>query len=144
MEIKLAPPFIAGRCRASDRRPLLGGGLVLAAETGPFGRRLAEDIGGGGVVDRLQTTLEIRPSGEIFGFGGCNHFRGKAEISVDAISFGPLAATRKMCSPAVSDQEAKFFKALDQVRRWERDSPRRKLSLQDGDGREMVSLARLN
>jgi heat shock protein HslJ len=116
-------------------------GPAIAAEPDPFGRWLAEDIDGGGVIDRLQTTVEIKSSGEVFGFGGCNLFRGKAEISDRAIKFGPLAATRKMCTPAVSNQEMKFFKALDVVRLFDSDSLRRKLSLRDGDGREVLRLA---
>lgn len=131
---------------SSIRAAFLAAGALLpiglaAADAGPFGRWLAEDIGGGGVIDRLETTLEIEPSGAVSGFGGCNRFRGHAEISGAAISFGPLAATRKMCPPAIFDQETKFFRALDAVRSFERDPNRRKLSLRDVAGRTVAVLA---
>src|SRR5262245_48511789 len=71
----------------------------------PAGRWLAENIRGGGVIDRLQTILELGADGAISGTGGCNVMRGKATISGDTIAFGPIASTRKACSPAVMNQE---------------------------------------
>src|SRR5262245_16033622 len=51
------------------------------AAAGPIGRWLAEDIRGGGVIDRVQTVLEIAADGGISGSGGCNAMRGTATIA---------------------------------------------------------------
>ncbi len=45
------------------------------------GSWLAEDIGGRGVIDDLQTTLEIREDGTYGGMAGCNHFTGTFGLS---------------------------------------------------------------
>jgi len=82
------------------------------------GSWLAEDIGGNGVIDDLQTTLEIKPDGSYGGNGGCNTYRGKLKVQNGSIAFAPAAATRKMCAPAVMDQEQKFFDALGTVTSW--------------------------
>ncbi|WP_411036731.1 META domain-containing protein [Shinella sp. BYT-45] len=82
------------------------------------GTWLAEDIGGNGVIDNLQTTLEIKPDGSYGGNGGCNTYRGKLKVQNGNIAFAPAAATRKMCAPAIMDQEQKFFDALGTVTSW--------------------------
>jgi len=64
------------------------------AAAGPIGRWLAEDIRGGGVIDRVQMVLEIAADGAISGSGGCNAMRGTAIIAGDAIAFGAIASTR--------------------------------------------------
>ncbi|WP_439574273.1 META domain-containing protein [Phreatobacter sp.] len=133
-----------------DRRGFAGGaaGLAVFAGTkagageGPAGRWLAEDIRGGGVVDRIQTVLDIAGDGRVSGSGGCNRIAGQARIEGPAISFSQMASTRMACPPAVMDQEMKFLSALGEVRRWRIDGPRRKLILEDGNGAVLVVLAR--
>ncbi len=117
---------------------------VIAAPIDLFGRWLAEDIGGGGVIDRLQTVLEVRDDGAVSGSGGCNRFAGRAEIAGDAIRFGPIAGTKMMCPPAAMDQETKFFAALPQAASWRIDQQTRKLTLLDAEGRALVVLARMD
>ncbi|MGE6785746.1 META domain-containing protein [Ensifer adhaerens] len=93
----------------------------VAAENVPeqlVGTWLAEDIGGGGVIDNLQSTLEIREDGTYGGMAGCNHFTGTFSLSDSRITFGPAASTRKMCVPAVMNQEQKFLKALSSELSW--------------------------
>ncbi|WP_119387950.1 YbaY family lipoprotein [Taklimakanibacter lacteus] len=107
------------------------------------GRWLAEDIRGGGVIDRLQTVLEIAEDGKITGSGGCNRFTGRATIAGENFTIGPVASTNMACSPAIMDQEQKFFAALREVRTWKVDPTRRKLALLDADGRALIVLARM-
>ena len=109
----------------------------------PVGRWLAESIRGGGVIDRLQTVLEVGADGAISGTGGCNAMRGRATISGDTIIFGSIASTRKACSPAVMDQESKFFAALNDTQTWRVDPVRRKLILMDGNRNPVVVFARM-
>jgi len=112
------------------------------AET-PAGRWLAEDIRGGGVIDGLQTVLEIADDGTVTGSGGCNRMAGKATLSGNRITFGNAAATLMACVPAAMDQERKFFDALKDVRTWRVDPLRRKLTLLDGGGQPIIVLAKM-
>ncbi len=72
-----------------------------------------EDIGGRGVIDTARTTIAFDEQGRITGSGGCNSYSGSYELAGDVLTFGPVAATRKACVPAVSDQEHKFFTFLN-------------------------------
>lgn len=116
---------------------------TMAETASPDGRWLAEDIRGGGVIDNLQTVLEIAGDGKISGTGGCNRMAGQATISGDNIAFGAIAATRMACAPAAMDQEAKFFAALEEVRGWRVDPAQGKLTLLDASGEALVVLARM-
>lgn len=109
----------------------------------PAGRWLAEDIGGGGVIDRLQTVLEIAGDGRISGTGGCNRIAGTARVKGARISFGPIVSTRMACAPAVMDQERKFLAALEKARRWHVDPARGKLALLGARGRPVVVFSRM-
>lgn len=111
------------------------------AAAGPAGRWLAEDIGGGGVIDSAQSLLELAADGRVTGSGGCNRMTGTAKIEGNGLSFGPLAATRRACVPALGDQEAKFFAALAVTRGWELDGEG-KLVLLDAEGKPLMRLAR--
>lgn len=109
----------------------------------PAGQWLAEDIDGGGVIDSLQTVLEISADGSISGSGGCNRMTGKAAISGDQITFGPIASTNMACTPAAMDQEGKFFEALRRVRSWNIDAGMQKLALLDANGKPLAVFSRM-
>jgi len=108
----------------------------------PAGNWLLEDIRGGGVIDRLQTVLEIAGDGRVSGTGGCNRMGGSATIEGDRIAFGRLVATQMACVPAAMNQEQKFFAALGQARGWRIDEARDKLELIDEAGDVILVLAR--
>lgn len=110
----------------------------------PTGKWLAEDIDGGGVIDRLQTTLEIRDDGIVTGMGGCNRYAGSVTVSGNTIKFLPMASTRMACSAAVMRQEAKFHTTLEKVRTWRIDQAQRKLLLLDGQGFDLMCLTRMD
>ncbi len=78
-----------------------------------------EDLGGAGVVDRVEATLEFSTAGRVAGRGSCNRFFGAVTIAGRSITFGSIGSTRMACPPAVSDQESKYFKALEQAQRFE-------------------------
>lgn len=77
-----------------------------------IGKWLLEDLGGIGVIDNLQTTMELTEDGKIFGNAGCNNYTGSYKIENNQLKISPLAMTFKMCPPAIMDQESKFLKAL--------------------------------
>ena len=109
----------------------------------PAGRWLAEDISGGGVIDNVQTVLEIAADGTLAGTSGCNAMTGKAVISADQIAFGAIASTRRACPPAVMAQEQKFFAALATARRWAVQVSTRKLILRDAAGKPVAVFAQM-
>jgi len=78
---------------------------------------LAEDIGGRGVVGRARSTMEFTKPGQVGGLAGCNRYFGPVTLDGGAIRFGNLAATRKMCSQALMDQEQRFLQALSAAKR---------------------------
>lgn len=119
---------------------------AAAAPATPTGKWLAEDIdgGGGGVIDRLQTTLEIRDDGIVTGMGGCNRYAGSVTVSGNTIKFLPMASTRMACSAAVMRQEAKFHSTLEKVRTWRIDQAQRKLLLLDGQGFDLMRLTNMD
>jgi putative lipoprotein len=77
---------------------------------------VAEDIGGGGVIDRLQSSISFTAEGQVHGSGGCNNFTGRYTLDGKTLSLGPLASTRKACPPAIMEQEARFLEALGKTR----------------------------
>ncbi|MFO1116472.1 MAG: YbaY family lipoprotein [Beijerinckiaceae bacterium] len=107
------------------------------------GRWLAENIGGGGVLDRVQSYIEIGPDGSVAGSGGCNRIFGKARIDRAEMSFGAMGSTQMACPLAVMDQERKFLDALMAARAWRADEQRRKLLLLDADGKTLLVLSRM-
>lgn len=105
------------------------------------GAWLAEDLGGGGVIDNLQTTLELGVDGTVSGNGGCNRFGGSARIEGDSISFGDLMSTEMACPEAVMDQEMKLHAALAAARSFRIDTEQRKLFLSDEAGKVVAQFS---
>lgn len=83
-------------------------------------RWLLEDLGGKGVLDSAQATLEFTAPGRVSGRGSCNRISGPVSVEGMRIHFGPLASTRMACAPAVNEQETSYLKALGSARRFER------------------------
>jgi putative lipoprotein len=79
---------------------------------------LLEDLGGAGVLDRVQATLEFIEAGKVAGHGSCNRFFGAVEISGESINFSSLGSTRMSCAEAVMMQESNYLKALEGAERF--------------------------
>ena len=84
---------------------------------------LLEDLAGRGALDRLQSTLLFAEPGRVSGRAGCNEFSGPIRWDAARTTIGPLMVTRKACSPAVSDQEARYLEALAGARAIRADGP---------------------
>lgn len=103
---------------------------------------LAEDIAGRAVVDRAQTTIAFKADGSVSGSTGVNRFHGQAKIDGDRVTIGPLATTRRAGPPALMDQEARFLKSIDRVRRF-RIEPTGSLYLLNESGDKVLRLSPL-
>ena len=101
-----------------------------------------EDIAGKGVIDMSHTTIEFTDDGRVDGDTGCNRYFGSVEITETGVSFGPLAGTRKMCVPALMDQEQSFFQAMSSVSKWE-IAETGLLHLRDVDGAGQLRASRV-
>lgn len=83
--------------------------------------------------------VAFKTGGEVVGSGGCNSFFGSFEQSGDALTFGPMASTKKACPPEVMASERDWLDMLGQVRRVE--ATRLELVL-FGEGGELARLRR--
>ena len=97
---------------------------------------LAEDIGGGGVVDKVQSTVSFETGGKVTGSGGCNRMFGAAKVDGNSLTFGDIGTTRMACAPAVMQQEQKFLAALAATRSFRFVGPL--LKFYDAAGAELV------
>lgn len=80
---------------------------------------LLEDLGGSGVLDRVQATLAFPEAGKVAGRGSCNRFFGSVAISGNTIKFSALGSTKMACPVAVMKQEGKYLAALQAAERFE-------------------------
>ena len=128
---------VVGCCRATfaldTAAPGRGGGGL--ADLYDVEWRL-EDIEGSGVVDSLNSPLIIDANGNVSGHAGCNVLTGTAAVDGADIQFGPLGSTRRMCAPAIMDQERRFLAALARAATWRVE--RGLLFLTDGRGRDLL------
>jgi heat shock protein HslJ len=103
--------LLAGCTGASERA-----GQGAATIVGPVW--VAEDIAGVAATGEAPITLQLGADGRASGRGGCNGYGGAYTLAGDALSFGPLAATRMACAPALTDQEQRYFDTLEKVARY--------------------------
>ncbi|QHE75362.1 META domain-containing protein [Hydrogenophaga sp. PBL-H3] len=78
-----------------------------------------EDLGGRGVLERVQATLTFPEAGRVAGNSSCNRFVGSYTLMQDRIALGQLGGTRMACAEAVADQETRYLAALQKAQRLE-------------------------
>jgi heat shock protein HslJ len=95
------------------------------------------------VLDDTELTMEFSADGKVAGSAGCNRYMGSFKQDGTALSFGPTAATRRMCAgpEGVMEQEQQFLKALETVATARQEADR--LELRTADDALAVSLGRL-
>ena len=83
----------------------------------------------------LGTQLSIAfKDGKVSGSGGCNSFHGPFKVEGNALSIGPLATTRKLCSAeGVMAQEREFITALQTATTWAIDRGMLDVHRKDGE-----------
>jgi heat shock protein HslJ len=77
-----------------------------------------EDLAGAGTLDRVEATIEFPEAGRVAGVASCNRFFGYFETSGTSLTIARLGATKKLCPPALMDQEAKYLRALEGAERF--------------------------
>jgi heat shock protein HslJ len=80
---------------------------------------ILEWIGERPLIDSSHLTITLGEDGRAYGTGGCNHWFASYTLDGDKLSFGKVGSTRKMCAPALMEQEKRFLQALETVQRWD-------------------------
>jgi heat shock protein HslJ len=80
----------------------------------------AEDIGGGGIIDRSRATLVLGVDGSVSGNASCNDYVGRYTLDGVALVVSGLAPAReRTCAPSLLHQESRFLEVLGAVQRVE-------------------------
>lgn len=74
---------------------------------------ILEWIGERPLMDYSHLTITLGDDGRAYGNGGCNHWFAPYTLEGHRLSFGKIGSTRKLCAPAVMEQETRFLQALE-------------------------------
>ncbi len=113
----------------TEALPLEGTAWTLTTIATPDSQAVSTTIAGTRVTAQFD-------AGAVSGSGGCNTYHGTYETSDSSLTFGPLAATRKMCEQDVSTQEQQYLAALDATASFTIDGDA--LSLSDDAGQMLL------
>jgi len=119
---------------------LLALGLSGCAASGPQLKTehsyRVEWIGERPLIDRSYLSITLADDGRAYGNAGCNHWFSNYRLDGEKLSIGTPGSTRKMCAPALMEQETRFLESLSQVQRWD-FSPTGQLQLWPAEGKPL-------
>ena len=92
---------------------------VPGTQLQPLQSYQVEWIGERPLIDRSMLTLTLGDNNQASGLAGCNNWMAEYQLSGDRLSLDNIATTRKLCAPALMEQEQLFLAALAKVQRWE-------------------------
>ncbi len=92
---------------------------VPSTQLQPLQSYQVEWIGERPLIDRSMLTLTLGDNNQASGLAGCNNWMAEYQLSGDRLSLDNIATTRKLCAPALMEQEQRFLAALATVQRWE-------------------------
>lgn len=86
------------------------------------------------VLMGTELTMEFSADGRVAGSAGCNRYTGSFKQDGKSLSFGPAAATRRMCvePEGVMEQEQQFLEALETVATARQEADRLEMRTADG------------
>jgi heat shock protein HslJ len=116
----------------TEALPLEGTAWTLTTIATPDLQAVSSTIAGTKVTAQFD-------AGMVSGSGGCNTYHGTYETSGTSLTFGPLAATMKMCEQDVSTQEQGYLAALDATASFTVDGDQ--LSLSDDAGQMLLQFS---
>ena len=111
--------------------------LEPAPLTGTTWRLNGYNDGKGGFVSALsgtEITAVFGDDGKVTGSAGCNDYTASYAVEDNAITFGPAATTRKMCSEpeGIMEQESAYLAALESATAFQIEGDELTLSNADG------------
>jgi heat shock protein HslJ len=74
-----------------------------------------EDLGGLGIAEGSEATLEFPEQGKAVGQGTCNRFFATVAVTGDVIHFSDIGGTRMACPEPLANQETNYLKALERA-----------------------------
>ena len=92
------------------------------------------------VMDYSPASLTFGKEGRLSGNASCNLIMASYTVDGDQLTIGPVGATRKLCPPALMEQEQRFLAALEDVVRAEIRNEL--LYLYSADARELLRASR--
>ena len=92
---------------------------VPGTQLQPLQSYQVEWIGERPLIDRSMLPLTLGDNNQASGLAGCNNWMAEYQLSGDRLSLDNIATTRKLCAPALMEQEQRFLAALATVQRWE-------------------------
>lgn len=78
-----------------------------------------EWIGERPLIDNSMLTLKLLDANRASGMAGCNTWTAEYQLKGEHLSLRNIATTRKLCAPALMEQEQRFLTALADIQRWE-------------------------
>jgi heat shock protein HslJ len=94
---------------------------------------LTQMLTAGGQTEIVQTRVSAQFDGTtISGKAGCNSYHASYEASGSDISFGPIAATKKLCPEDEQSTEDRYLHLLAEIGSYEVSG--RSMSMNDSDG----------
>ena len=96
---------------------------------------VVEDIDDRGIIDSSRVTVTFSVDGRISGRASCNDYSGSYRVDgANLIVSDRLAVTRKLCAPALMNQEERFLSTLTQTSNISRDASGSLLLASDNEG----------
>lgn len=78
-----------------------------------------EWIGERPLIDSSMLTLRLVDDQYAAGMAGCNNWSANYQLNGNKLSLSDIATTRKLCAPALMEQEQRFLAHLARTQRWE-------------------------
>ena len=91
---------------------------IPSPETLPGGW-LVQSIQGQHIIAKSTVKLIFSSENRLSGSASCNNISTSYNTQDNSLSIAAIATTRKMCLPALMEQESTLLQALDRVRRFE-------------------------
>jgi heat shock protein HslJ len=89
--------------------------MAAPGKSNLMGAWTVEYIGERPVIDSSPAFIEFAEEGRAGGNASCNRFTGVYVLSGSSMSFSNMASIKKMCFPALMEQETRFLAALERV-----------------------------
>lgn len=99
---------------------------------------VVEELDGRKVATGSRVTVAFFDEGRVNGRGSCNQYGGNFSLSGEALAVSELVSTKMACSPALMEQERRFFDLLRATRRFDIDDDGA-LLLHTDDQRTMIA-----
>lgn len=93
------------------------------------------------VIKNSSARLKFNQENKLSGSASCNNLSSSYNSQDNALTIAPIATTRKMCLPALMEQEARLLQSLNKVKRFELYNGQ--LSMYDQQGQLQIKAKRI-